>query len=61
MPRGRVPPHWRTVIGALLLIVLDTILIGHGLGAAGQQIFYGLVILLAVPACGPERRAADRT
>jgi ribose transport system permease protein len=52
--------YWRTVIGALLLTVLTTILIGHGLGAAGQQIFYGLVILVVVPAYGRDRRTADR-
>lgn len=52
--------YWRTVLGALLLTVLTTILIGHGLGDAGQQIFYGLVILLVVPAYGRDRRTADR-
>jgi ribose transport system permease protein len=43
-----------------LLTVLTTILIGHGLGDAGQQMFYGLVILLVVPAYGRDRRTADR-
>lgn len=52
--------YWRTVIGALLLTMLTTVLIGHGLGDAGQQIIYGLVILLVVPAYGRDRRTADR-
>ena len=52
--------YWRTVLGALLLTVLTTILIGHGLGDADQQIVYGLVILLVVPAYGRDRRTADR-
>jgi ribose transport system permease protein len=52
--------YWRTVLGALLLTLLTTILIGHGLGDADQQIFYGLVILLVVPAYGRDRRTADR-
>jgi ribose transport system permease protein len=52
--------YWRTVLGALLLTVLTTVLIGHGLGDAGQQIIYGLVILLVVPAYGRDRRTADR-
>lgn len=52
--------YWRTVIGALLLTELTGILIGHGLGAASQQIVYGLVILLVVPAYGRLQRTADR-
>ncbi|MDO8213140.1 ABC transporter permease [Conexibacter sp. CPCC 206217] len=52
--------YWRTVLGAILLTMLTTILIGHGLGQGGQQVFYGLVILLVVPAYGRDRRTADR-
>lgn len=52
--------YWRTVIGALLLTVLTGVLIGHGLGAASQQIVYGVVILLVVPAYGRVQRTADR-
>jgi ribose transport system permease protein len=48
------------VIGALLLTALTGILIGHGFGAAGQQIVYGVVILLVVPAYGRLQRTADR-
>ena len=52
--------YWRTVLGALLLTELTTILIGYGFGEASQQIFYGLAILIVVPLYGRDRRAADR-
>jgi ribose transport system permease protein len=52
--------YWRTVLGALLLTELTTILIGYGFGEASQQIFYGLVILVVVPLYGRDRRASDR-
>jgi ribose transport system permease protein len=52
--------YWRTVLGALLLTELTTILIGYGFGEASQQIFYGLAIMVVVPLYGRDRRAADR-
>jgi ribose transport system permease protein len=52
--------YWRTVVGALVLTELSSIQIGHGFDQADQQILYGVVILLVVPAYGRARRAADR-
>lgn len=50
----------RTVVGALLLTVLSSLLIGNGFTGADQQILYGVIILLAVAAYGRERRLRDR-
>lgn len=47
--------YWRTVIGALLITLLSTILVGHGLSAAAEQIIYGVVILLIVGGYGRDR------
>jgi ribose transport system permease protein len=52
--------YWHTVLGALILTELTTILVAHGLDQADQQILFGLLILLAVAAYGRERRVADR-
>jgi len=52
--------YWHTVLGALILTELTTILVGHGLDQADQQILFGLLILLAVAIYGRERRVADR-
>jgi len=52
--------YTRTVVGALFLEVLSTVLIGHGVGAAAQQILYGVILLLAVTAYGRGARLRDR-
>jgi len=52
--------YWRTVLGALVLTELTTILVGHGYDEADQEILFGLIILLVVPAYGRERRVAER-
>ncbi len=52
--------YTRTVVGALLLTVVTTVLIGHGLTSADQQIMYGAVILAAMAVYGRERRIRDR-
>jgi len=52
--------YFRTMIAAVLLVVLDTLLIGNGLDASNQKIVYGVAILLAVLAQGRERRVGDR-
>jgi ribose transport system permease protein len=52
--------YWRTVLGAVMLTELTTILVGHGYGQADQQILFGLIILLVVLAYGRDRRVADR-
>jgi ribose transport system permease protein len=50
----------RTIIGALFLSVLTTVLIGHGADAADQQILYGIIVLAAVTVYGRDRRVQDR-
>lgn len=52
--------YTRTVVGALLLTVVTTVLVGHGLTPADQQIMYGAVILVAMAVYGRERRVQDR-
>jgi len=52
--------YWRTVLGAVILTELTTILVGHGYDQADQQILFGLLILLVVLAYGRDRRVADR-
>jgi len=52
--------YTRTVVGALLLTVVTTVLVGHGLTSADQQIMYGVVILVAMAIYGRERRIRDR-
>ncbi len=44
----------------MLLTELTTVLDGFGLGAAPQQIVFGLLILVAVAAFGREPRLRDR-
>lgn len=50
----------RTVIGALFLTVLTTVLVGHGASAADKQILYGAIVLIAVTIYGRDRRIQDR-
>jgi ribose transport system permease protein len=52
--------YWRTVLGALIITVLTTVLLGHGYGIGDQQIVFGLVILVAVAGYGREPRLRDR-
>jgi ribose transport system permease protein len=42
--------YWRTVLGALLLTVLSSVLVGKGYTNADQQIIFGVLILVASPA-----------
>ena len=51
--------YWRTVIGALMLTVINTVLLAHGYSNAEQQILFGIIILLAVLAYGREPRLRD--
>lgn len=48
--------YTRTTIGALLLTVLTTVLVGHGAGTATEDIVDGAVILLAIAAYGRRGR-----
>lgn len=52
--------YTHTVVGALILTVLTTILIGRGYDQADQQIIFGALILLVVAGYGRERRLRDR-
>ncbi|MFL5847054.1 MAG: ABC transporter permease [Solirubrobacteraceae bacterium] len=49
-----------TVVGALILTVLTTILVGKGYSQADQQIIFGVLILLVVAGYGRDRRLRDR-
>lgn len=52
--------YTRTVIGALMLTVITTVLVGHGLSQSDQQILYGVIILLAMVIYGRGRKLSDR-
>ena len=52
--------YTHTVIGALILTVLTTILVGKGYSQADQQIIFGALILLVVGGYGRERKLRDR-
>lgn len=58
--RGARGSYWHTVMGALIVTVLTTLLIGNGLSPAGEQIAYGLVVFLLAGAYGRDRRVRDR-
>jgi ribose transport system permease protein len=49
-----------TVIGSLILVVLTTILVGHGFDRPDQQIVFGLLILVIAAGYGREHRLRDR-
>jgi ribose transport system permease protein len=50
----------RTVLGALILTLITTLLVGHGAGVATQEIIVGGLILLFVGLYGRDRRLRDR-
>ena len=50
----------RTVLGALILTVLTTLLVGHGAGEALQEILFGVLILVFVGIYGRDQRVRDR-
>jgi ribose transport system permease protein len=52
--------YWKTVLGALVLTVLSTVLVGKGYSNADQQIIFGLLILVVVAGHGRESRLRDR-
>jgi ribose transport system permease protein len=52
--------YWRTVLGALILTLITTMLVGHGAGVDTQEIIFGLLILLFVGLYGRDRRLRDR-
>ena len=52
--------YTHTVVGALILTVLTTLLVGHSVDSATQQIIFGGLILVVVAGYGRERRLRDR-
>jgi len=52
--------YTRTVLGALLLTELTTILAGEGFDEGDTRILYGLALLLVVAAYGRQRRLNER-
>lgn len=52
--------YTRTVLGALILTLITTLLIGHGAGPATQEVVFGVLILIFVGLYGRERRVRDR-
>jgi ribose transport system permease protein len=51
--------YTHTVLGALILTELTTILVGHGYDSADQQIIFGVLILIVVAGYGRDRRLRD--
>lgn len=52
--------YTRTVLGAMILTLISTVLIGHGAGVAVQEVVFGVLILLFVGLYGRDRRVRDR-
>ena len=52
--------YWRTVIGAIMVTVINTVLLAKGYSAAEQQILFGLLILAVALIYGRETRLRDR-
>jgi ribose transport system permease protein len=52
--------YWRTVIGAIMLTVINTVLLANGFSSAAQQILFGLVILIVALAYSRETSLRDR-
>jgi ribose transport system permease protein len=52
--------YWRTVLGALIMTLFTTLLVGHGADAATQEILTGVLILLFVSVYGRDQRVRDR-
>lgn len=50
----------RTLLGGMFLEVMTIVLTGHGLGAADQQILYGVILLAAITIYGRGGRVRDR-
>jgi ribose transport system permease protein len=52
--------YLRTVLGALILTLITTVLVGHGAGEDTQEILFGALILAFVGVYGREQRVRDR-
>ncbi len=51
--------YWKTVIGALVLTVLSTVLLGKGYSNADEQMVYGVITLAVVGGYGRDSRLRD--
>jgi ribose transport system permease protein len=52
--------YWRTVLGALILTLITTLLVGHGADQSTQEILIGVLILVFVGVYGRDQRVRDR-
>jgi ribose transport system permease protein len=52
--------YFRTMVGALLVTVVNAELLAYGLGPDVQQMLFGALMILAVSAYGRQRRIRDR-
>jgi ribose transport system permease protein len=52
--------YWRTVLGALILTLITTLLVGHGADESTQEMIIGGLILLFVGMYGRDQRVRDR-
>jgi len=52
--------YWRTVLGAMILTLITTLLVGHGAGEATREILFGVLILAFVGVYGRDERVRDR-
>ncbi len=52
--------YTRSVLGALILTLISTLLVAHGAGSALQEAAYGFLILVFVGVYGRERRVRDQ-
>jgi ribose transport system permease protein len=52
--------YWRTMIGAVMLTVINTVLLAKGYSAAAQQILFGLIIFVVAVAYARETRLRDQ-
>lgn len=52
--------YWRTMIGAILLVFLGTVILGLGFTIPDRQVMYGAIILLAMAAYGREKKLSSR-
>jgi ribose transport system permease protein len=50
----------RTILGAIILTEITTLLVANNFGAAQQQVLLGVVILLVVATYGREPTVSDR-
>jgi ribose transport system permease protein len=58
--RGARGDYVRTAIGALILILTTTIMVGKGISAPGQQVILGVLILIFVTSYGREPHVRTR-